>query len=45
MVVDTPTVDLPLEVAEAPSDRSMQAIQYGIAIVAAVAALLLAFVH
>ncbi len=45
MVVDTPTVDHPLEAADPPADRSMQAIQYGIAIVAAFAALLLAFVR
>jgi hypothetical protein len=45
MVVDTPTVDHPLEVAATPADRSMQAIQYGIAIIAALAAILLAFVH
>ena len=45
MLVDQSAVDHPLEVADAPDDRSMQAIQYGIAIIAAVAALLLAFIH
>jgi hypothetical protein len=47
MVVDHLTAEHPhpLEVTDPAPDRAMQAIQYGIAIVAAIAAMLLAFIH
>ena len=41
MLADQPAKERPLE-ARRPADRSMQAIQYGVAIVAAIAAALLA---
>ena len=42
MVADRPTAEPMLEHLDAPVDRSMQRLQYGVAIVAALAAALLA---
>ena len=45
MVADQPSTDRSLEAFDRPVDRSMQAVQYGVAILAVVAAALLAFVR
>lgn len=42
MLTDHQAIERPLELAERSPDRSMQAVQYGVAIVAALAAVLLA---